>query len=235
MTLNTVNTWQVSLHVSVTKSLTVRLHVSVTKYSKYLTVSLQAGLRTLHEAGPELRRAISGNLEVGARCTVHTVRFTVHAVLVCTVLYCTFAVLLCTVLYYHLGSLEVCTAQFTAVHWSSPGCVSLMLSSVLQSISIDCTESLLWTQLECITVYVISSKLTWLVHCTSTSLHLPAQEVTEGGELETSTRRNLPFFGSVIQSIRRKGSMRNLTVNNVQVQPWGSCFIRLTGTDSVRV
>merc|ERR1719150_2739647 len=28
-----------------------------------LTVSLQAGLRTLHEAGPELRRAISGSLE----------------------------------------------------------------------------------------------------------------------------------------------------------------------------
>ncbi|UYV78977.1 hypothetical protein LAZ67_17000539 [Cordylochernes scorpioides] len=27
------------------------------------TVVLQAGLRTLHEAGPDLRRAISGNLE----------------------------------------------------------------------------------------------------------------------------------------------------------------------------
>ena len=27
-------------------------------------MSLQAGLRTLHEAGPELRRAISGSLEV---------------------------------------------------------------------------------------------------------------------------------------------------------------------------
>ena len=27
------------------------------------TVTLQAGLRTLHEAGPELKRAISGNLE----------------------------------------------------------------------------------------------------------------------------------------------------------------------------
>lgn len=26
-------------------------------------VTLQAGLRTLHEAGPELKRAISGNLE----------------------------------------------------------------------------------------------------------------------------------------------------------------------------
>merc|ERR1719264_1957782 len=68
-----------------------------------LTVSLQAGLRTLHEAGPELRRAISGSLE----------------------------------------------------------------------------------------------------------------EATEG-ELEPATRRNLPFFGSVIQSIRRKGSMKSLTVNNVQ-------------------
>merc|ERR1712223_1471606 len=68
-----------------------------------LTVSLQAGLRTLHEAGPELRRAISGSLE----------------------------------------------------------------------------------------------------------------EATDG-ELEPATRRNLPFFGSVIQSIRRKGSMKSLTVNNVQ-------------------
>ena len=67
------------------------------------------------------------------------------------------------------------------------------------------------------------------------ALHLAAQEVTEGGELETSTRRNLPFFGSVIQSIRRKGSMRNLTVNNVQVQPGGSCGVRLAGTDSVGV
>src|ERR1700743_3244983 len=27
------------------------------------TVTLQAGLRTLHEAGPELKRAISGNLD----------------------------------------------------------------------------------------------------------------------------------------------------------------------------
>lgn len=27
------------------------------------TVTLQAGLRTLHDAGPELKRAISGNLE----------------------------------------------------------------------------------------------------------------------------------------------------------------------------
>lgn len=27
------------------------------------TVTLQAGLRTLHEKGPELKRAISGNLE----------------------------------------------------------------------------------------------------------------------------------------------------------------------------
>ena len=72
--------------------------------SVVLQVSLQAGLRTLHEAGPELRRAISGSLE----------------------------------------------------------------------------------------------------------------EATEG-ELEPATRRNLPFFGSVIQSIRRKGSMKSLTVNNVQV------------------
>jgi len=35
-------------------------------------------------------------------------------------------------------------------------------------------------------------------------------------ELETNTRRNMPFFGSVIQSIKRKGSLRTLTVNNVQ-------------------
>jgi len=41
------------------------------------------------------------------------------------------------------------------------------------------------------------------------------QEATDG-ELEPATRRNLPFFGSVIQSIRRKGSMRSLAVNNVQ-------------------
>lgn len=27
------------------------------------TVTLQAGLRTLHDAGPELKRAISGNLD----------------------------------------------------------------------------------------------------------------------------------------------------------------------------
>lgn len=27
-------------------------------------MTLQAGLRTLHEAGPELKRAISGNLDV---------------------------------------------------------------------------------------------------------------------------------------------------------------------------
>lgn len=27
------------------------------------TITLQAGLRTLHEAGPELKRAISGNLD----------------------------------------------------------------------------------------------------------------------------------------------------------------------------
>jgi voltage-dependent calcium channel L type alpha-1D len=31
--------------------------------SAHNTVTLQAGLRTLHEAGPELKRAISGNLE----------------------------------------------------------------------------------------------------------------------------------------------------------------------------
>ena len=42
------------------------------------------------------------------------------------------------------------------------------------------------------------------------------EEATDG-ELEPATRRNLPFFGSVIQSIRRKGSMKSLTVNNVQV------------------
>ena len=41
------------------------------------------------------------------------------------------------------------------------------------------------------------------------------EEATDG-ELEPATRRNLPFFGSVIQSIRRKGSMKSLTVNNVQ-------------------
>uniref|UniRef100_A0A182SPT2 Ca_chan_IQ domain-containing protein n=1 Tax=Anopheles maculatus TaxID=74869 RepID=A0A182SPT2_9DIPT len=31
--------------------------------NKRRTMTLQAGLRTLHEAGPELKRAISGNLE----------------------------------------------------------------------------------------------------------------------------------------------------------------------------
>lgn len=35
-------------------------------------------------------------------------------------------------------------------------------------------------------------------------------------ELETNTRRNMPFFGNVIRSIKRKGSLRNLSVNNVQ-------------------
>ena len=35
-------------------------------------------------------------------------------------------------------------------------------------------------------------------------------------ELETNTRRNMPFFGNVIKSIKRKGSLRNLSVNNVQ-------------------
>merc|ERR1719427_2270439 len=81
----------------------VRLAEERQEAEEDLTVSLQAGLRTLHEAGPEVKRAISGNLE----------------------------------------------------------------------------------------------------------------ELTDV-ELETNTRRNLPFFGSVIQSIRRKGSMRSLAVNNVQ-------------------
>lgn len=32
-------------------------------------MTLQAGLRTLHEAGPELKRAISGNLDdISAEC-----------------------------------------------------------------------------------------------------------------------------------------------------------------------
>merc|ERR1719225_2273753 len=35
-------------------------------------------------------------------------------------------------------------------------------------------------------------------------------------ELETNTRRNMPFFGSVIQSIKRKGSLRTLTVSTGQ-------------------
>merc|ERR1711892_1285453 len=80
-----------------------RLAVERMEAEEDLTVSLQAGLRTLHEAGPEVKRAISGNLE----------------------------------------------------------------------------------------------------------------ELTDV-ELETNTRRNMPFFGNVIQSIKRKGSIRNLTVNNVQ-------------------
>lgn len=34
-------------------------------------MTLQAGLRTLHEAGPELKRAISGNLDdISAECDV---------------------------------------------------------------------------------------------------------------------------------------------------------------------
>lgn len=37
--------------------------VRLKKKDKRLVVSLKAGLRTLHEAGPELKRAISGNLE----------------------------------------------------------------------------------------------------------------------------------------------------------------------------
>lgn len=32
----------------------------------------------------------------------------------------------------------------------------------------------------------------------------------------TKPRRNLPFFGSIVRSIRRKGSLRSLTVNTVQ-------------------
>jgi hypothetical protein len=35
-------------------------------------------------------------------------------------------------------------------------------------------------------------------------------------ELETTTRRNLPFFGTVISNLKRKGSLRSLAVNNVQ-------------------
>ena len=35
-------------------------------------------------------------------------------------------------------------------------------------------------------------------------------------ELETNTRRNVPFFGNIVKSIKRKGSIRNLSVNNVQ-------------------
>ena len=35
-------------------------------------------------------------------------------------------------------------------------------------------------------------------------------------ELETNTRRNMPFFGNIVKSIKRKGSIRNLSVNNVQ-------------------
>ncbi|GBM35814.1 hypothetical protein AVEN_63362-2, partial [Araneus ventricosus] len=36
------------------------------------TVALQAGLRTLHELGPEIRRAISGSLEVEESETVES-------------------------------------------------------------------------------------------------------------------------------------------------------------------
>lgn len=81
-----------------------RLAVERQEAEEDLTVSLQAGLRTLHEAGPELKRAISGSLEEAADL-----------------------------------------------------------------------------------------------------------------ELETNTRRNnLPFFGSVIQAVKRKGSLKGLAVNNVQ-------------------
>lgn len=37
--------------------------VRLKQKDKRVIVSLKAGLRTLHEAGPELKRAISGNLE----------------------------------------------------------------------------------------------------------------------------------------------------------------------------
>ena len=39
-------------------------------------------------------------------------------------------------------------------------------------------------------------------------------ELTEV-ELETNTRRNLPFFGSVIQSLKQKGSVRGLRISQV--------------------
>ena len=35
-------------------------------------------------------------------------------------------------------------------------------------------------------------------------------------ELETNTRRNMPFFGNIVKSIKGKGSIRKLSVNNVQ-------------------
>ncbi len=38
--------------------------------TKEHTVTLQAGLRTLHEKGPELKRAISGNLDEMIEVTV---------------------------------------------------------------------------------------------------------------------------------------------------------------------
>ena len=40
-----------------------RLAVERLDVEEDVTVSLQAGLRTLHEAGPELKRTISGNLD----------------------------------------------------------------------------------------------------------------------------------------------------------------------------
>ena len=60
------------------------------------------------------------------------------------------------------------------------------------------------------------------------------QEATDG-ELEPATRRNLPFFGSVIQSIRRKGSMRSLAVNNVQVPPHAVDYWVLIGIISAQL
>jgi voltage-dependent calcium channel L type alpha-1D len=39
----------------------------------------------------------------------------------------------------------------------------------------------------------------------------------ENVELEPNTRRNLPFFGTVINNMRRKGSLRNVAMNNVQL------------------
>ena len=34
-------------------------------------------------------------------------------------------------------------------------------------------------------------------------------------ELETNTRRNLPFFGSVLQTLKQKGSVRGLRISQV--------------------
>ena len=106
--------------MSLPRKFLITVNVTVLLKTMLLQVSLQAGLRTLHEAGPELRRAISGSLE----------------------------------------------------------------------------------------------------------------EATDG-ELEPATRRNLPFFGSVIQSIRRKGSMKSLTVNNVQASATQEKTSRGTGRSPV--